>query len=51
LRVETLVEHPFLDWQLDFLVEDDEVEGMWRLPPDAGGEMPLMFSLLATKPE
>ena len=33
LRIETLVEHPFLDWQLDFLVEDDEVEGMWRCRP------------------
>jgi SAM-dependent methyltransferase len=50
LRIETLVEHAFLDWQLDFLIEDDEVDGMWRLPADAGGELPLMFSLLATKP-
>jgi SAM-dependent methyltransferase len=48
LRVERLVEHPFLEWKADYLVEDDE--GRWRLPPDAGGELPLMFSLVATKP-
>jgi SAM-dependent methyltransferase len=48
LRIETLVEHPFLDWKVDFLVEDGE--GRWRLPAHAGGELPLMFSLLATKP-
>ena len=22
LRIETLVEHPFLDWKVDFLVDD-----------------------------
>jgi len=48
LRIDTLVEHPFLDWKVGFLVED--AEGKWRLPPDARGELPLMFSLLATKP-
>jgi SAM-dependent methyltransferase len=48
LRIETLVEHPFVEWKIDFLVEDDE--GRWRLPADAGGELPLMFSLRATKP-
>ena len=48
LRIETLVEHPFLDWKVGFLVDDGT--GSWRLPPDAGGELPLMFSLLATKP-
>ena len=48
LTIESLVEHPFLDWKVGFLVEDGD--GTWRLPPDAGGEMPLMFSLLATKP-
>jgi SAM-dependent methyltransferase len=48
LRIETLVEHPFVEWKIDFLVEDDE--GRWRLPVDAGGELPLMFSLRATKP-
>jgi hypothetical protein len=48
LRIESLVEHPFLAWKVGFLVDDGE--GDWRLPPDAGGELPLMFSLLATKP-
>jgi SAM-dependent methyltransferase len=48
LRLETLVEHPFLDWKVDFLVEDEP--GKWRLPPEAGGELPLMFSLVASKP-
>jgi SAM-dependent methyltransferase len=49
LRIETIVEHPFLDWKVDFLVEDGE--GRWSLPSDAGGELPLMFSLVATKPD
>jgi SAM-dependent methyltransferase len=48
LRIETVVEHPFLVWKVGFLV--DEGNGRWVLPPDAGGELPLMFSLLATKP-
>jgi SAM-dependent methyltransferase len=48
LRIETLVEHPFLDWKADFLVEDGD--GKWRLPRDSAGELPLMFSLLARKP-
>ena len=48
LRIDTLVEHPFLDWKADFLVEDGE--GRWRLPPGTAGELPLMFSLRATKP-
>jgi SAM-dependent methyltransferase len=50
LRIETLVEHPFLDWKVDFLVEDPDAEGTWRLPSDGRGELPLMFSLRATKP-
>jgi SAM-dependent methyltransferase len=48
LRIETLVEHPFLDWSTDFLVEG--TPGRYVLPPDAGGELPLMFSLRARKP-
>lgn len=47
LRIERLVEHPFLEWKVDFLVEADD--GTWVMPPDAG-ELPLMFSLVATKP-
>jgi hypothetical protein len=48
LVVERLVEHPFLDWKVDFLVDDRN--DRWVLPPDAGGELPLMFSLVARKP-
>jgi SAM-dependent methyltransferase len=48
LRIETLVEHPFLDWKADFLVQDED--DTWRLPPGTAGELPLMFSLRATKP-
>ena len=48
LRIEKLVEHPFLDWKVDYLVED--ADGLWRLPADSDGELPLMFSLRATKP-
>jgi SAM-dependent methyltransferase len=48
LRIEKLVEHPFLDWKADFLAEDGH--GEWRLPPGTAGELPLMFSLVASKP-
>lgn len=47
LRIERLVEHPFLEWKVDYLVEG--ADGAWVMPPGAG-ELPLMFSLLATKP-
>lgn len=47
LRIEALREYPFLNWKLDFLVEDGE--GRYRLPP-GDGELPLMFSILASKP-
>jgi SAM-dependent methyltransferase len=47
LRIESLREFPFVDWRLDFLVEADD--GTWRLPPQVEGELPLFFSLLATK--
>lgn len=48
LRIETLIEHPFLEWKADFLVEDGD--GRWRLPPGTAGDLPLMFSLRATRP-
>ncbi len=48
LRIEFLHELPFVDWPLRFLVRHDD--GTWRLPPDAGGELPLFFSLRATSP-
>ncbi len=48
LRIESLREFPWLAWQLDFLVQDDD--SAWRLPPEIPGELPLSFSLLAIKP-
>lgn len=48
LVIETLIEHPFLDWKLDFLVED--TTGRYVLPAGLGGELPLMFTLRARKP-
>jgi SAM-dependent methyltransferase len=50
LRIDALIEHPFLDWKVDFLVEDPDDAGTWRLPPGGAGELPLMFSIRATKP-
>lgn len=47
LRIDTLREYPFTEWRLDFLVEGDEER--WRLPPSVEGELPLFFSILATK--
>jgi SAM-dependent methyltransferase len=48
LRIEFVHEHPFLEWPSPFLVEGDD--GRWRLPSNAKGELPLMFTLRATKP-
>jgi SAM-dependent methyltransferase len=50
LRIDRLIEHPFLEWKVDWLVEDPPGSERWRLPPDVAGELPLMFSLLASKP-
>lgn len=47
LRIRSLREYPFVAWKLDFLVESPE--GGWRLPPGSGGELPLSFSILASK--
>jgi SAM-dependent methyltransferase len=48
LRIDRLTEYPFLNWELPFLVPDGA--GRYRLPPDAPGELPLMVSILASKP-
>jgi SAM-dependent methyltransferase len=48
LRLEFLHEFDFVRWQLPFLVEG--VDGRWRLPEGSEGELPLFFSLKATKP-
>ena len=49
LRIESLVEHPYLEWSAAFLVERPGT-GRWYLPDTVEGELPLMFSLKATKP-
>ena len=49
LRIDKLEEHPFLSWPADFLVEREPGSGRYVLP-EGPGELPLMFSLLATKP-
>jgi ubiquinone/menaquinone biosynthesis C-methylase UbiE len=48
LRIEALREYPFLNWKADFLVQGED--GRFRLPPGRDGELPLMFSILATRP-
>jgi SAM-dependent methyltransferase len=48
LRIEKLIEHPFLGWSADFLVEGPD--GNFYLPEGTAGELPLMFTLKASKP-
>jgi len=48
LRIQSLREHPWVEWKLDFLVEG--TDGRFRLPDETPGELPLFFSLRATKP-
>ncbi len=50
LTLEWLRESAQLDWGADFLVETAPGSGRYRLPPEAKGELPLMFSLRACKP-
>jgi SAM-dependent methyltransferase len=47
LRIDSLREYPFVDWPVGFLIETDD--GTWRLPPGTPGELPLFFSILASK--
>jgi SAM-dependent methyltransferase len=47
LRIDFLHEWPYLSWPLPFLVEHPD--RTWRLPADMPGEIPLTFSLKATK--
>jgi SAM-dependent methyltransferase len=49
LRIDRLEEQPFLEWPADFLVESEPGSGVYVLP-EGPGELPLMFSLLASKP-
>jgi hypothetical protein len=48
LEIRSLREYPFVDWKLDFLVLGED--GLWRMPPGSPGELPLFFSILASKP-
>jgi SAM-dependent methyltransferase len=48
LRIEFLHEFPFVDWPLPFVEQHDD--GKWYLPADQEGELPLFFSLKASKP-
>jgi SAM-dependent methyltransferase len=48
LRIEFLHEFDFANWPIDFLVEGDD--GCWRMPPGTAGQLPLFFSLKASKP-
>jgi SAM-dependent methyltransferase len=50
LRIDKLIEYPFLEWKVDFLVEEEPGNDRWVLPSGTSGELPLMFSLLASKP-
>ena len=49
LRIESLEELPYLEWAADFLVESAPGSGRFVLPPGSG-QLPLAFSLRATKP-
>ena len=50
LRIDKVIEYPFLEWKVDFLVEEEPGNDRWVLPLGTPGELPLMFSLLASKP-
>jgi hypothetical protein len=49
LVVGNLKEYPFLVWPASFLEQRDD--GRWYLPSDQPGEIPLLFSITATKPD
>ncbi|HEY7523400.1 MAG TPA: class I SAM-dependent methyltransferase [Candidatus Limnocylindrales bacterium] len=48
LRIEFLHEFDFVDWPVAFLAESPD--GRWRLPDGTRGQLPLFFSLRATRP-
>ena len=48
LRIDFLHEFDFCEWKLDFLVDADQRR--FRLPADSRGQLPLFFSIRATKP-
>jgi SAM-dependent methyltransferase len=48
LRIDFLHEFDFAEWEFPWLVGGED--GRWRLPADAAGQLPLLFSLKASKP-
>jgi SAM-dependent methyltransferase len=48
LRIEFLHEFDFVRWPVEFLAESED--GRYRLPPGSKGQLPLFFSLKASKP-
>jgi SAM-dependent methyltransferase len=48
LRIDFLHEFPFCAWQVSFL--QPVADGTHRLPPEHDGQLPLFFSLRASKP-
>jgi hypothetical protein len=48
LAIEFLHEFPFVVWNMDFLEQGDD--GLYRLPGELDGRLPLYFSLKATRP-
>ncbi len=48
LRIEFLHEFDFCEWEMPWLVKADD--DRWRLPPGTVGQLPLFFSLRASKP-
>ena len=48
LRIEFLHEFDFVEWPVEFLVRGDD--GRYRLPPGTKGQLPLYFSIRASKP-
>jgi hypothetical protein len=47
LRIDFLHEYPFVEWPVPFLERHDD--GRWWLPQNQEGELPLFFSLKASK--
>lgn len=47
LTIRSLREYDFLVWPIEFLEEGDD--GRWRMPGGSEAEIPLMFSILATR--
>lgn len=48
LQLDFLHEFDFVDWPMPYLVES--ADGRWRLPPGTSGQLPLFFSLRASRP-